>query len=516
MIRVTTRLVEVNVIVRDHNGPVRGLTKADFELLDRGKAREIAFFAENAPEAKSPDSLPPNVFSNRPEFRGMSLGGVSIVLFDGVNTSAADQIWAKREFLGFLGQIQPRDRIAVYSLGRNLRVLSDFTNDPQRLAATVARYRGRVDAAPDAKLDRADTGSAADDAVWNDFLQRFEDETEERRIRHTADAFEAIARQIGHIPGRKSLIWVSTAFPFENRNSRNPRLYAEYVNRIGRALSAANIAAYPVDARGLIAMPSLTAERRATAKGGYLPPLPVSQAAANAGALGGPSQNPMAGFYSGPSASEQAVMDMIAQTTGGRAFKNTNDVRGAIRTVLDESGASYTLAFQPAADDLDSKFHKLTVRVRKPGVETRHRDGYDATPDPPRDDRNRAAEIRSAVVSPLEAGGLRLKVKAEHGAGLNIAAIVDAADIAFDQRGGRWTAALDFVLALRAEDGRDLATTFYTLRPDFDDARHAEAVAKGVGFAKMVALPAEAVEARVVVVDRATGRLGSVIVPLRR
>ena len=43
-IRVTTRLVEVNVVARDKNGPVAGLTQGDFILRDRGRVQKIAIF----------------------------------------------------------------------------------------------------------------------------------------------------------------------------------------------------------------------------------------------------------------------------------------------------------------------------------------------------------------------------------------------------------------------------------------------------------------------------------------
>ena len=43
-IRVTTRLVQVDVIVRDKNRPVANLKKEDFTLLEKGKERQIASF----------------------------------------------------------------------------------------------------------------------------------------------------------------------------------------------------------------------------------------------------------------------------------------------------------------------------------------------------------------------------------------------------------------------------------------------------------------------------------------
>src|SRR5260370_31495506 len=68
-IQVSTHLVQVNVIVRDKNGPVTGLTKDDFVVKDRGKAQTIAFFAMETGRSAMPlvSPLPLNVFTNRPE-----------------------------------------------------------------------------------------------------------------------------------------------------------------------------------------------------------------------------------------------------------------------------------------------------------------------------------------------------------------------------------------------------------------------------------------------------------------
>jgi VWFA-related protein len=337
-IRVTTRLVEVNVIVRDKNGPVRGLAKADFEIFDRGKARPIAFFSENSADAARPaEPLPPNVFTNRPERRGVDPASATVILFDAVNTPVKDQLRSRKQFLKFLEQLRPQDRVAVYSLGTSLRVLSDFTNDPKRLMATVASYRGRLDGSPDTPpLDRIATGDEKSDAIWNNFLQESEIAAQDRRVELTLEAVEAIARHIGDVPGRKNLIWVSAAFPFESYGYF-PKTYSQEITRMARALSGANIAMHPVDARGLIGLTAFSAD-------GTRP--------AAAGTLG--SQTPTG----------QPVMDMLAQATGGRVFKN-NDIAGAIRTVLDESESTYTLAFYPQNGDLDSTFHKLRVKAQR-------------------------------------------------------------------------------------------------------------------------------------------------------
>src|SRR3954451_2007981 len=85
LIRVSTRLVEINAIVRDKNGPVRGLTKKDFTILDRGHAREISFFSANATGATDvpADQVPPGTYSNQPGRSGITALTATVVLLDG-------------------------------------------------------------------------------------------------------------------------------------------------------------------------------------------------------------------------------------------------------------------------------------------------------------------------------------------------------------------------------------------------------------------------------------------------
>ncbi len=45
VIRTSTRLVQVNVVVHGKNGPVADLTKSDFVLTDRGRRQTISVFS---------------------------------------------------------------------------------------------------------------------------------------------------------------------------------------------------------------------------------------------------------------------------------------------------------------------------------------------------------------------------------------------------------------------------------------------------------------------------------------
>src|SRR5438105_13885035 len=88
VIRVTTRVVEVNVIVRDSRGPVAGLTRDDFALFDKGKPQKITGFTVTslATTRKPAEPMPANLYTNRPEARGETPANATVVLLDGLNT----------------------------------------------------------------------------------------------------------------------------------------------------------------------------------------------------------------------------------------------------------------------------------------------------------------------------------------------------------------------------------------------------------------------------------------------
>lgn len=140
-IRVTTRLVQVNVVVHDKAGkPVPGLKKEDFTLFERGREKAIALFSDDS-ELSRPviaDRLPPDVYSNRI----ISVKGpVSVLLFDASNTPLTDQPYAHGQILNFIRQIQPGERAAIYALnGGRVRVLHDFSDDPDQLARAISSY----------------------------------------------------------------------------------------------------------------------------------------------------------------------------------------------------------------------------------------------------------------------------------------------------------------------------------------------------------------------------------------
>jgi VWFA-related protein len=546
LIRVTTRMVEVNVIVRDKKGPVRGLTRDDFVLLDKGKPQTIGAFSmvELRTPHVSTARQERRILSNRPEELGALPSSTTVVLLDGVNTDTRDQGYAKRQFLKFLKQVRPEDRIAVYALGATLRVLHDFTSDARSLLAAVAKYGGDVTGQLEASNpDLVETGDIQFDAWMNDSAGMISGRAIIDRARTTAAALEAVANHIARLPGRKNLVWVSGSFPFAighfgadgvanwedaefdqqvsggrgksssgggaaagglgavNIHDGNParaqQNFDAEIRRATRALNDANISVYPVDARGLIAMPrNMTAEgSRSVDRASLSQRQPLSTLA------------PVG----------RSTMVAIADATGGQVFDSTNDIQGAIRSAIDDSEVTYTLGFYPDSKTLDAKFHELKVQVKRAGVDVRFRKGYLASPDAPIADAERGEQISTALSTTLEAAGIGLKAAAEPVAGKPGAVVVtvaiDPKDLTFDAKDGKRAAVVDLSFSARAADGRDLGTTSQALRLNLEPARYAAVMEQGITVNKTFEADAKRAQVRVAVFDRGSGKLGSLVVP---
>jgi len=107
-----------------------------------------------------------------------------------------DQAYAKQQFLAFLKQIRPEDRIAVYTLGAKLHVLNDFTNNAERLAATLARFSGSNMGLTDIETNLVVNASTAGndqvimEAIQNAMNDLVSDRTVRIRAETTAAAME--------------------------------------------------------------------------------------------------------------------------------------------------------------------------------------------------------------------------------------------------------------------------------------------------------------------------------------
>ena len=223
VIRSTTRLVQISVVVTDKKGqPITGLKKENFTVLDEPNPQQIAFFSAEAPRPATPTTpLPKNVYTNRYDLKGQDPGAVTVVLFDSLNTSAQDQEYVRQQVIKFLKTLKAQDHVAIYALTTKLLLLHEFTQDSSALVNAVNQFKPRELAAYDASNSQSldvpglagTPGWAQFQAALNETDARIADRNKANRAETTAEAFTAIANHVAPIPGRKSLIWVSGSFP---------------------------------------------------------------------------------------------------------------------------------------------------------------------------------------------------------------------------------------------------------------------------------------------------------------
>jgi VWFA-related protein len=69
------------------------------------------------------------------------------------------------------------------------------------------------------------------------------------------------------------------------------------------------------------------------------------------------------------------TLRVLSDETDGRAIVNSNDLDRGLKQIVRDTSAYYLLGYTSAVTT-DGKFHKLNVRVKRPGVQVRARPGY--------------------------------------------------------------------------------------------------------------------------------------------
>jgi VWFA-related protein len=402
-LKVQTRLVMVDVVARDKSGKVvTDLQPEDFKLLEDGKPQRISVFAfqhpgtEPAAAEPKPASIP-NTFNNKPRFRGAS--SLNVILVDALNTTFLNQAYVRVEMVKFLEKLPPGQPIAIYTMGRKLRLLQDFTTDLDQLKRVIQSMKGESshvlsDANGTSEAPMTLTGIA--DQVAIDMatqlraqIQDFSDQNiadrADERVQYTMGALMSLARTLAGFPGRKNLIWLSESVPLgiypdarpvkESNDTRaqlgeesapgtrngigNQRDYVNQLRLLSNMLADAEVSVYPVDARGLVGSAFFNVANPMNGQGG-------------AGGL--------ATKIEGKQAEElfQAHYNMrdIAENTGGLPFYNRNDLDVAVREGINDGSTYYSIGYYPTEKTWDGKFRKIQLTVTRAGVKLRHRAGY--------------------------------------------------------------------------------------------------------------------------------------------
>ena len=537
-IRANTRMILVNVVATDKSGPIADLTAQDFSVLEDGKPQKLAVFAfekhmpGESPEQKVAAALPPDVYTNRPNYLRPS-GPLTILLLDALNTKARDQIYFRQELLHYLtNQVQPGQRLAVFLLGEELHMLQDFTSDPELLRSAVESFTPKMSeelaqdehfVPPPPKDPHAAASYLRMLRMLKEIAAEQGEKTTNKRVAATLDAFRSIARSVAGSPGRKNLIWVSGSFPlsyapelalsFETSNQVYYRTYQREIRQTANVMGDAQISIYPVDARGLAG-----AEAIIDASNPMTDELGRAYTGVSFGAAVSRSSNERL--------DTQASMEEVADLTGGRVFINRNDIDHAVALSAADGSSYYTLAYYPANKAWHGEFRKISIRVARKGVRLRYRSGYFAT-DASQAPRNRDVELVQALRSDalpatmvifdakVRAAPLELPPSAYFSKKYLIEFMVDPRTLSSAPlpNGGHYFS-LEFHAAAFSSDGTLAAHTDTQVNTSASRLSYERIREDGLPFHTSLQLRAGRYQVRLVVRDIRTGYLGSVDVPL--
>ncbi len=370
-IRIGTQIVLVDVTVTDSHGTaVHHLKQSDFNLLEDNTLQTISHFGEHNPPsvaelAKLPPMprLEPNTFTN---FTFVTEGSpLNVLLIDTLNTQVNDQANSRQKLIAFVKGMKPGTSLAIFDLSTRLTLLQGLTSDPKLLLAAVSR-NANVRSSPILSDPLGSAESVADtvripSATIKDAMQQTEakQSSEQNRFRvlTTLGAMNQLARYLSGLPGRKNLIWISGSFPLSflpNRGFKDS--FQIQIRETANLLAHSQVAIYPVDSRGI-------------------QNTPLADASAGRYALGYERVAGDVDTFSTQHINEQETMRQLAEATGGKAYLNNNDIKGAVEKSLDNGSSYYTLIYSPN-DKSKEGYRKITLHLASGKYDLSYRDGY--------------------------------------------------------------------------------------------------------------------------------------------
>jgi VWFA-related protein len=352
-------LVLVNVVARDRQGrPVRDLKPEDLTLLEDGKPQRIASFdvenmATQTPGPEQANLTGPTISLNLltssvtpAELHDRRL----LILFFDFGSMQPDEsqraIDAAESFV--TNKMTPSDLVAVVSYSTSLQVVRDFTNDREDLAAALktlsaAEGEGLAQGTTGDSEGQPDTGAeyTPDETEYNIF-------NTDMRLQ----AIASIAESLGRVQQRKSMLYFSGGLT--KTGVDNQTQLRQAINKAVRS----NMALYPVDIRGLQALPP----------GGN----------ATVGSLRGTSTYSGASIQSDLDSNfaSQETLVTIASDTGGKAFLDSNDFGKAFNGVLQDTESYYVVGYRSSNRAMDGHYRHITVKVKRAEVKLEYRAGY--------------------------------------------------------------------------------------------------------------------------------------------
>jgi VWFA-related protein len=488
-IHAETRVVQIEINARDPKGhAVTDLQKNDFVVMDEGKPRVIDIFSNDRDRSNpalqgssnmprpgaTTATMPPNVFTNRNPTPPVTQHS-TVILLDHVNGDIENATLERQGVLDLLKNLRGDERIAIYVIGNveGLILVQDYTTDRDLLLKSMREYVPRYLNPP----------TFPQMGGFPPIVPLVKDNVaEDVRL-----AFQTLAEHLALVPGRKSVFWVTHGFPasimhgpaWEPRNN-NLDPTPPWQKTIA-TLNEADVAVNAVDTDPALRYP------------------------ANGPAL---------------------LMKQLSEVTGGKGyFYGAHDMGKALEAGIADSHSTYTLGFYLADEERDDKLHNLKVTTTRPGVQLFYRQGYYAgTTELPSAKPENDEIMETALLNPVNSRdvGITAKVDAVPGKPrgvLHIRLQLDPNTLSLRAKSGDAgnveTGRIDEMFLELNEAGGTLAKVSDTKDFEFNDAARRQYEQSGVSWPISIPLFDGAVRLAIVVRDSATGKVGSLNVPIQ-
>jgi VWFA-related protein len=438
--RGRTDLVRIDVSVLDGDRqPVHGLTAGDFTILENGREYPVVALTEidlPAPSTGDPgwiDEVAPDVETNALEDGRLFVFVLDDALLPGVATHLIQQ--SKAVALSLIDKMGPTDLGAVVFTS-DARRSQNFTRDRERLRAAVDRLAAGFFGAQ--QMDFAEEAGGSADMAFAD----------EQLMRASLSTLKGVADALIEGPERrKALVYIGRGIALDYSNVTtqigpgasgflegaifNDVLEYE-MQKIFENAQRANVAVYAIDPTGL----DVEEDNR-----------------------------------------RRDYLETLAANTGGIAVTDSNELEPGVERIYEENSTYYLLGYEPADPPRPGAFRAIDVRVNRPGVVVRARNGYYGPPaDEP--DEPAGSPVTEAATGLLPATEMPMRV---HVApfplpGQDEGALVITAELRQPAPAERVTQEVELIATAYDNDGKHAATRRQTarlvLRPTGGEARY--------------------------------------------
>lgn len=553
IVRVTTSLIQTDVVVLDKNDQViDDLKLADFKLMENGKKQDLQFmeFVKASTEPRTEGTIEVAGKPIEPEISrnltAKDLHRVFAFVIDDL-TIPYEEIYTVRKMLtDFVDtKMQPSDLVAIIRVVGGNGFLQQFTNDKAILRRAISQITARpsiynafnnLPTAGQINTERATAigseglappfVSEAIGSANSNFDATEDGSVKGQRALSTLVTAADVIDGMKLLPGRKNLIMLSGGLPiFESGQTQitiggaqvtveESRTYITNVGYLIRQLadraSRAGVVINTMDIRGLKAQRGVSL---------FTDPGNEATSALFGGANGGGASfgrgvNP--GVFNNASLdtmSGHQGLQMLSDITGGVSVVNSDNFAGGLDKIIGRN-SYYLLAYRPS-EPFDGKFHKLEIKVDRPGARVYSRVGYYARPDEPAKSLTKEQMIVRAARSPLArrdvnvAGTLQYRFT-DNKADVDVDLAIDANNLDFKQEGdGKYHTTFDVVAFLLDGMGRQQDGFSQTVTASFTAEEYKDALANGISFTGHANLAPGHYQLRAVIREQETGRMGT-------